>query len=69
MRLLVLIAFFLGTANADCHSPNVLPTAYCFTGATMTSDVSVLYEWCADCGTNRFVTNDINDFIPSTINY
>jgi len=25
------------------------------------------YEWCADCGTNRFVTNDINDFVPGSI--
>ena len=69
MTLLVIIAFLLGTTNADCRPPNVLPTAYCFTGAAMTSDTSVLYEWCADCGTNRFVTNDINDFLPSTINY
>ena len=64
MTLLVLIAFFLGSANADCRPPSVLPSTYCFLGATMTSDTAVLYEWCADCGTNRFVTNDINDFIP-----
>jgi hypothetical protein len=24
-------------------------------------------EWCAAMGSNRFITNDINDFIPSSI--
>ena len=27
------------------------------------------YEWCSDSGTNRFVTNDSSDFVPSTIKY
>ena len=25
------------------------------------------YEWCSDSGTNRFVTNDITDFVPSSV--
>ena len=25
------------------------------------------FEWCADTGTNRFVTNDRTDFVPSSI--
>lgn len=25
------------------------------------------YEWCADSGTNRFVTNDLLDFVPGSI--
>ena len=25
------------------------------------------YEWCADSGTNRFVTNDMLDFVPGTV--
>ena len=27
------------------------------------------FEWLADPGTNRFVTNDINDFMPGTVIY
>ena len=27
------------------------------------------FEWCCDTGTNRFVTNDLADFIPDSINY
>ena len=27
------------------------------------------YEWCADTGTNRFVTNDINDYVPGSIRH
>jgi hypothetical protein len=25
------------------------------------------YEWCSDSGTNRFVTNDVRDFVPGSV--
>ena len=27
------------------------------------------HEWCSDSGTNRFVTNNASDFVPSTVRY
>ena len=35
-------------------------------GQDDTSDSGGL-EWVADTGTNRFVTNDLNNFLPETI--
>ena len=31
------------------------------------SKLSSEYEWCADSGTNRFVTNDLHDFVSGTV--
>ena len=35
--------------------------------APSVSELSSDYEWCADSGTNRFVTNDLLDFVPGTV--
>ena len=43
--------------NAECFSVGGSSSASCAKG----------YEWCSDSGTNRFVTNDVSDFVPSTI--
>ena len=38
-----------------------------FAGSTNHEPIEAGYEWCSDSGTNRFVTNDEDDFVPGSI--
>lgn len=77
LLFIILCACAFGVTAGDGPPSEIDPNTYnangtftgtnCFFGAQMNKDVSVQYEWCADCGTNRFVTNDINDFVPGSI--
>jgi hypothetical protein len=49
---------------------NKITSRLYFNNATRAPPVSEIpsdYEWCADSGTNRFVTNDLLDFVPGTV--
>lgn len=77
LLFIIVCAYAFGVTAMDGPPSEIDPNTYnangtfaganCFFGAQMNKDVSVQYEWCADCGTNRFVTNDINDFVPGSI--
>jgi hypothetical protein len=68
--LLVVLAAFTSYAlagPAPSHSSYVRASSY-FNSDCENAGILEL-EWLADTGTNRFVTNDINDFIPGTVVY
>ena len=46
-------------------SPHVRASSYFNDGADSHAELNL--QWVADTGTNRFVTNDMNDFIPGTV--
>ena len=61
---------FVAFAVADA-GPTALDTAYVQATSYLNEDGSISvpdqYEWCCDTGTNRFVTNDVRDFVPGSI--
>jgi hypothetical protein len=50
-------------ASPNFHSAPVV-SACCYFNSV---DAQPDYEWCSDPGTNRFVTNDLSDYVPSSI--
>ena len=61
--LLVLASCYVAIVRAG---PTLGASAYVH-GVNGTSPLGRQYEWCADTGTNRFVTNDQSDFIPGSL--
>ena len=56
-------SFMLSAAgDVDDTAPKVMANSY-FASSNNSTD----YEWCSDTGTNRFVTNDMNDFVKGTV--
>ena len=71
---LSLLATSLGVATADgitCQGgASISAEAYFAENQTAPNTLRFQnkFEWCCDTGTNRFVTNDLADFVPSSIN-
>ena len=55
----------LSAASPVGLAPRVCASSY-YNHDSMTPTANANYEWCSDTGTNRFVTNDINDYVPGT---
>ena len=65
---IVIFVIFASLASYALAAPT--PNSYVRTSSYFNSDddgVSAECEWLADTGTNRFVTNNMSDFIPGTI--
>ena len=62
--LIVLIMAVLVSYSAAAPIPQVRSSSYF---DEENSSASNEYQWVADSGTNRFVTNDINDFMPGSV--
>jgi hypothetical protein len=58
----------LSFAQAVTHKPGAEISASCYLGS-VTSDFTPAggWEWVVDTGSNRFVTNDLNDFVPGSV--
>jgi hypothetical protein len=61
--ILIILMFAVVYARASPGNPNYA-RAYLI-GQETTSERG--FEWCADTGCNRFVTNNIEDFLPVSI--
>ena len=66
----MLLAFLCYNAvEAGSSNINKMPSLY-LTDHSNSNKLDVKqYEWCSDTGTNRFVTNDDNDFVKSTVKH
>ena len=60
----ILFFFLISQSSSSTIQPSVVATYLVGQGDTSTTRG---FGWCADTGTNRFVTNDINDFLPDSI--
>lgn len=68
--LLLAISFLTTAAAAPCqHTGQSFVAASSYLNTDGTATVPDQYQWCADTGTNRFVTNDINDYLPDSIRH
>ena len=68
---ILLLADFAALASYALAAPAQSTSSYVRSSSYFNSDCkdSLELEWLADPGTNRFVTNNIKDFIPGTIVY
>ena len=68
---ILLLAVFAALASYALAAPAQSTSSYVRSSSYFNSDCkdSLELEWLADPGTNRFVTNNIKDFIPGTIVY
>ena len=71
LLFVLLAASFLFTATAapSHHTCQAFVLASSHLNKDGVAPVPGQYEWCADTGTNRFVTNDINDFVPGSVRH
>jgi hypothetical protein len=69
VALLVILAALSYTALARPTLPGEFANikASSFVSNSDAIQPSLDHEWCSDSGTNRFVTNDINDFVSGTV--
>jgi hypothetical protein len=71
-KLIFVLLFILGSlttmagASIPDPDPHVCSSSYFGDGYATSSPRRGNYEWCSDTGTNRFVTNDTNDFVSGT---
>ena len=70
--IVILVVCFLSKVSGTCYAPS--PTSFCSVQCYVSSPNQDLlhkpppdYEWVGDTGCNRFVTNDIKDFVPGSI--
>ena len=63
--LIVVIGCAANVHGAGQHNNTAAVSDQCFLNSS--NDIQQDFEWCCDSGTNRFVTNDSNDFLPGTI--
>ena len=57
----------LGALLFGVYGKSTEPVILASTFFNSDSFVEIEYEWCCDSGTNRFVTNDMKDFLPQTV--
>ncbi len=70
VTITVLLAVLCYNAvEAGSSNINKMPTLYLTDHSNSNKLDAKQYEWCSDTGTNRFVTNDDNDFVKSTVKY
>ena len=69
VALLVILAALSYTALARPTVPGEFASIQASSFVSNSDDIqpSLDHEWCSDSGTNRFVTNDINDFVSGTV--
>ena len=65
--LLALLCY--NAVEANSSNINIMPSLYLTDHPNSNKLDRKQYEWCSDTGTNRFVTNDDNDFVKSTVRH
>jgi hypothetical protein len=75
-RLAVMLTIIAALSYQVMAVPDVLSPATIPAASFLNNELNIKnesnflnYEWCIDPGTNRFVTNDIDDLLPSSIVY
>lgn len=68
--IVTMVAILAWNATAsDVDLPTAMPSISdeCFSALDEGSTTEANFEWCVDTGTSRFITNDLNDFVPGTV--
>ena len=70
LKLVCVLIFILASlstvAGSNATDPHICSSSYFNGGSGTTTARYGGYEWCSDTGTNRFVTNGCQDFVPGT---
>ena len=66
----IVLSIVLQTFNVAAADAGVTISACCYYGSSnVSAPAGRLDEWVVDTGSNRFVTNDIHDFVPGSVKY
>jgi hypothetical protein len=66
--IIVFIALLVSMTRVQASSTPARVSAKCFLHAPVNNEeLEQNYEWVTDTGSNRFITNDTNDFVPKSV--
>ena len=70
LSIVIVVALLAWNATASDVEPlTAMPSISdeCFSALDEGTTAKGNFEWCVDTGTSRFITNDLNDFVPGTV--